>query len=83
MASFKVFPNPASDLITVTAIPDHNQTIRISIADLSGKQVYQEELNYNSGLLEKQIDLSTYRKGVYLVQLNLNGKVQTEKLIIQ
>ncbi|GHC45663.1 choice-of-anchor B family protein [Ulvibacter litoralis] len=63
--SLAIFPNPASDVLTIES-KDHTIT-DIAIFDLLGKQLYSES-NINSEYTT--IDVSSYAKGMYFVTVN-------------
>lgn len=71
-SSLKISPNPAVDVVTVTA----NKEIKsVSIIDLSGKKVKTE---VTSG----KVNVSSLAKGTYILQVNYgNGGVENTKLI--
>ena len=70
--NLKVFPNPASDVVNLTA----NKEIKsVNIFDLSGKKV-------KSVTDTKQINVSNLAKGNYIIQAYYgNGSVENTKLI--
>jgi hypothetical protein len=76
-------PNPSSGnfFISISGVKD--QTVYISILDLRGKTVYQEELKSLSNALTKKIDLSTLAKGTYLVQVKTDKEQKIDKIVIQ
>ena len=55
--SVAIFPNPATDQITITC---NDQIKKISIVDVSGKEVYTG--------VEKAINISKLRNGIYFVK---------------
>jgi hypothetical protein len=74
----RVYPNPASDLITVTS---NNAIIsNVDIIDNTGKVVLRKShLNKE----EVNLDLTTLKSGVYYVRLATSKGVITEQLIVQ
>ena len=67
-----VYPNPAVDVVTVTAKQDIKST---TIIDLSGKRVKA----FKAG---EQINVSSLAKGTYILQVNYgNGSVENAKLL--
>ncbi len=71
-SSIKVYPNPAVDVVTVTA-KEGIQTV--TVIDLSGKKVK----TFKAG---EQINVSSLAKGTYILQVYLaNGAVENTKLI--
>ena len=73
--TFKIFPNPAKNRIHLKNIEANSAEIRIF--NVLGKQVYHQPK-----IIEKTIDISTFHKGIYLVKINIDGKSQTQKLVI-
>ncbi|MGY8952412.1 MAG: T9SS type A sorting domain-containing protein [Flavobacteriales bacterium] len=70
-SSFRVFPNPASEQITVVNSSD-SRYVSIRIIDLNGKEVARTE----TVLEENNIPLYDLGAGVYLLQIeNRNGTV--------
>ena len=74
---FSISPNPNNgsfDLIVSQASTDAT----IEILDLSGKIILSQKLNRK----KERINLDMISRGVYIVSLNQNGIIKTEKLII-
>ncbi|QIE59613.1 choice-of-anchor B family protein [Rasiella rasia] len=64
-SGLSIFPNPASEKITIQS---NNAGINtIHIVDISGKIIFSEESN---AVQSKTIDLSSYAQGVYFVHIN-------------
>ncbi|MBL7902001.1 MAG: T9SS type A sorting domain-containing protein [Bacteroidia bacterium] len=73
---FKVFPNPAQEFITLEWNAEDNCSI--AIYDALGSSVYNE-----TGALHKStIDIRSFAKGVYLIQLYSGKMHQFKKLIV-
>ncbi|RZL45228.1 MAG: T9SS type A sorting domain-containing protein, partial [Pedobacter sp.] len=53
----------------------------LQIMDVAGKIVYKQKIQSNNAALT--LNLSGYNKGLYLIQLNTENKVYTEKLVIK
>ena len=77
VANFNVYPNPASDKVTVNTGQRHVESIRI--IDLTGRTVYASSESFAG---TKSFNLSL-EKGVYLVKLKGNSPFATQKLIIE
>ena len=69
---FSIFPNPSNDIFVVQNIA---AGVTINIYDLLGQLVYSSISNTNL----HQIDVATWEKGVYLVEVNAVAK----KVIVQ
>ena len=74
--NISIYPNPSNGVITISA--DNNLTNIVSIYDVTGKLIFSERLQANSN-----IDLSTYNKGAYIIEVLNNNKIYTEKVILK
>ena len=77
--SFVLYPNPSSGLITISLNEKPGNSWSIRITDLAGKLISH---SLEKGASSKK-DLSKFDSGIYLIEINVNGMVRTEKLIIQ
>jgi len=74
-SNISIFPNPSKNgIFQVEGIRKNSQ---ISIYDITGKSVY------NKTLSTQKINLSNLNKGIYLIKIQENNVIFTEKLIIQ
>jgi len=85
-ANAAIYPNPSNGEffnLNVTDVVDA-ETINVEIFDVFGKLVQVERLAVNDGNVNRIIELEgDLTSGVYLVNIVINGKVQTERLAIQ
>jgi choice-of-anchor B domain-containing protein len=65
--NFAVFPNPASNRINIETANDI--ILKITISDMLGNILYAEE---NINTEEKEIDISIYSQGIYILTINDN-----------
>lgn len=77
MPVFSVQPNPATDVITVTPIANEEYALRMY--DMNGKLV-QELYGLQN---ETRLDVSTFTKGVYCLQVKQGENVKSQKVIIK
>jgi len=78
LAAFQVYPNPASDHVTVT-LPAGKQPSTIRLMTLSG--VVMQELRSGAGSL--QITTSSLPSGIYILQINCDGALIVKKIFVQ
>lgn len=76
----KVYPNPSSGKLNISFGSDKNIEF-INIMDMSGKTILHAPIIDSKSIHE--IDLSGLAKGVYVLQVQSNGKRQTKKLILE
>jgi hypothetical protein len=75
-----VYPNPAKQTVNIS-IPSlkGKEQIAISIIDITGKTVGATNIVKNN----TQLDLTDFNKGLYFINLNIDGVNTTKKLIIE
>ena len=79
-----VYPNPSRDIFNVTFTSEDVQNLDVKIINVVGEVIYTENLEQFVGEYTKQIDLSTYTKGVYFLEITTtNDGVVNKKLILQ
>lgn len=79
LLNFKLFPNPASDFMTVTSEQLVNQPTSISIIDGYGRILQSQQNHQNSS---QTIDIQTIPNGRYFLQLTNSKTVTTQPFII-
>lgn len=74
-AKFKIYPNPASSTVTISAaeVGSYN----LSVTDLSGKVVMTKSLNG----IENTLDISALSTGAYFFELNADNKKEVVKIL--
>lgn len=79
-----VYPNPATDHITVKYNFGNNASANVVIRDIIGNTVYAKNLGKNlSGEKEIKLDVSSLSSGVYFVELSANNTRIVNKVNIQ
>ncbi|MBT7726372.1 MAG: T9SS type A sorting domain-containing protein, partial [Flavobacteriales bacterium] len=78
-----VYPNPSRDIFNVSFTSEDVQDLDVRIINVIGEVVYTENLNKFVGEYTKQVDLSTYTKGVYFLEITTDNGVINKKLILQ
>ncbi|MBK6485146.1 MAG: T9SS type A sorting domain-containing protein [Chitinophagaceae bacterium] len=82
MSNF-VYPNPTNGIVTIAEFSSPKQSIIIRVLDFSGKELYLENIGNITGTFSKQLDLSNFSQGTYLLELIHNGQREVKKLVIQ
>ncbi len=76
------FPNPTDgDFRMSFFLPQMGQT-NIGIYDLSGKEVYQENLGTFEGRYDQNINLNNLESGTYILRISQNNLSLAEKIIV-
>ena len=83
-ASLSVYPNMVRNQTTINYKADRQSTAVLQIFDLSGKVVYRKYMNIQEGTNNIVVtDLGKLMRGNYIVSLNDNSKLFTQKIIKQ
>ena len=78
---FRAYPNPSQGQVTVEFNSEPLPTV-VSLLDISGRQLFREELNAFNGQYFQQFDLSEYAKGNIVIHVQQGEKVFTEQIIV-
>ena len=81
LEGFRAFPNPSQGQVTVEFRSEPLPTV-VSLLDISGRQLFREELNAFNGDYSQQFDLSEYAKGTIVIHVQQGEKVFTEQIIV-
>lgn len=66
-------PNPANDLITIQA---NSTDFKVAVYDMLGHQVLSQHM-----VNQDQLNVSALNKGMYLVEINVEGKLIQQRLM--
>lgn len=78
-----LFPNPATDKITITSQKAINSTVNVSIVDVAGRIAQTVSYNNMAAHTQQNIDISKLAKGVYFVKILSDNNEMIEKLVVR
>lgn len=78
-----VFPNPSNGTFTVSFDLLGTHHTQISLTTLTGQVLFSKDLGEISGQHLEQVSLSDLAKGIYMVDLMVDGKTVHQKVTIQ
>jgi len=79
---FTVFPNPTTGKVTLSISSlNSNSDNSYTISDILGNVILTKKIKYSSGPYNEIIDMSSYKDGIYIMSVSLNGARATSKLI--
>lgn len=79
---FNVYPNPVQDHVNIELnTAQVNSKGSYTIFGVIGNVIAHKELNGITGNYKETIDMSSFAKGLYTIQMNVNGIVSTKKII--
>ncbi|HRG38935.1 MAG TPA: T9SS type A sorting domain-containing protein [Bacteroidia bacterium] len=82
----RVYPNPATHLSIVTVVANNIASVKakVTITDVLGKQIANETITVSNNSISKEFSFeNNLPKGIYIVSVETEETVMTEKLIIQ
>ncbi|RYU92927.1 T9SS type A sorting domain-containing protein [Emticicia agri] len=77
----RLFPNPASEQLTVEFLSPQPATSVISLIDMTGKVLQQNTSTVNQGKQEL-INLTPYNTGSYILKIKIGEKIINRKVMI-
>jgi len=76
--SFSVYPNPATDLITLN-VQGTGSDNTVKLIDVLGNVVFEDRMGAT-----KKIDVSTFKNGVYILSVYNSGSLmQTKRIVVR
>ena len=81
--NLNIYPNPTKGVFSLTYTTDKYEGISVEVIDAFGKRIFNDNRPEFSGEYNKQIDLSNYPKGVYIVQIYTGTSYVSKRLVVQ
>ncbi len=69
LLNLRAYPNPSNGVFTLT-LDEHQKSVKITIFNLVGKEVFAKELGPGSVKQQLTIDLDHLEAGIYIVRAN-------------
>ena len=76
---FSIYPNPATDIVTLNVDNVNNADFTLNIYNVIGKLVRSELLKQN----QQQINVGDLSNGTYMIEINSKELIERQKLTIQ
>ena len=80
--SLEVFPNPSKGVFNILISNPDAGVASVVITDLNGRKLFSDKYNVSMNSNKFKIDLSGYSKGIYLLNVRINGSTLSKKLVI-
>jgi hypothetical protein len=78
-----IFPNPTNDILNVHFTMNEIQSVRIEILSMKGEVVYTQNYGTVRGSFDKQMDLSSLAKGIYILRMISDQGITNSKIVVQ
>jgi len=82
LLDYSLFPNPTNGMTNLLVNFDQSVDVTVRISSLLGQTVYQQKVTQTRAL-EQQINTKDWSQGIYMIQIWVNGKGYSRKLIKQ
>ncbi len=82
LSDINIYPNPATNFLNVDLTGDA-QKISMNVVDMSGKILYNDEINHNGGSQIYKVPVSNLASGIYFLHLNTPTGKTIQKFIVK
>jgi len=79
----QIYPNPASDQASIHLNLKQESNFTLRILDASGKVINHRNYNNLNGVWTINLDTKNYHSGLYFVELEIEGRKISKRLIIE
>lgn len=82
-ADCRLYPNPSNGYFNLDFISNKNETVTVSVCDITGKQLFSKQWKVNAGLNSMVIDGTAFSRGLYFtgLQAPAQGNIVIKTLI--
>jgi transforming growth factor-beta-induced protein len=81
--NLNVYPNPATDFVSISYSTVGNENVSYRMTDLSGKSVIARDLGVRNGSQIENIDLSNLASGMYILEIAAGNKRSVQKVTVK
>jgi len=75
----QIYPNPSSGIVNIDIKNNHNTT-EFAVFNILGEEILNKKIDKSGKML---LDLSTYKKGVYIIKITSNNQSLIKNIIIE
>ena len=81
--NLNIYPNPNRGVFNISFISEEVNSFQLTIVDAFGKIIELENKELFVGEFTKQVNLSEYPKGIYMVQIKTNDSFVSKRIVVQ
>lgn len=82
LTSVSLFPNPASNQVSINIKTPVNGSIQVQLLSFDGKTLQSKNIEINTGSNQSEFDLNNFSNGIYFIMVKGENINQIQKLII-
>ena len=79
--AISIYPNPTDNIVNLNYFSDIQSKMFVKLYDMNGKLLYEQTVNMEIGKGSLQLDLSHLAMATYNLEVSINGKVETFKIV--
>jgi len=83
ITNFNLYPNPTSGKFLLTIEGEGRADLDVTILNVLGQELEAQNLDFRSGILNQEFDLTNLTNGVYLVRLQAGNQAEYHKIVIE
>ena len=83
LIGLSIYPNPASDVLNIEFTSNANKDVTIEFVNMIGQVISSDNFVVTNGLLDIEIDMTKYSKGVYQINLISNSDVVSKTIMVE
>ncbi len=80
--SLEVYPNPSTGVFNLIVSNPYTGVADVNVYDMQGQKLFTQQNSVNISSNKFTIDLSGFSKGVYLLNVTINGSRLSKKLVL-
>ena len=82
ISNLDVYPNPSRDIFNVSFTSEEAQDITVKVINVLGEEIIRDDRQQFEGNYNKTIDLTNYKKGIYLLKVKTLSNTSQFKIIL-
>ncbi len=82
LENLEIYPNPSDGKVNLRFHSPSKNDVTVKVIDVTGKELYNEDIHPFNGDYNKTLELNNAKSGVYVLRVEQDGKLTSEKLIM-
>jgi hypothetical protein len=79
----QVYPNPSNTDFNISIADYSGKPLKMSIFNAQGKLIESRQLSVQSASFNEKVKIANWARGVYLIKIEGDGQLFTDKLIVE
>lgn len=81
ISGIRLYPNPVKDQLTVTLNNDINGLVVVRLRSVNGQILHRQSFQHQAAQTRHQLDMSSYARGIYMLQIKTPNDVETKRIL--